>query len=219
MDINTYYNGNEYILASNNGINVNSNYISHWLMDKIPLTNNNKLAFRKSTPILKVWLNGSEWFPARYAWFPDNVIFNYSQTKRPGNRSGKWVNGDFSYWDWRKYYTTGIHDGYDGHLHAHLSRQGTTASGVHGDIYDNSLGVNVSMNMGANYASSYVSKTVTQEDQIIFTGGSWPTRYAEFYYININNVSTTLNGYTISRIWQNDLGENKKFRFMATYES
>ena len=75
------------------------------------------------------------------------------------------------------------------------------------------------MNMGANYASSYVSKTVTQEDQIIFTGGSWATRYAEFYYININNVSTTLNGYTISRIWQNDLGENKKFRFMATYES
>lgn len=209
MDIYTNFNGQNYKIASSTTHvnNTNKVYVKEWLRDNIPLTSDSRLAYRTSVPKLKVWLNGKEWEPAKEAWFPNHVTFNYWGETIKGNRDGKW---------------TGVFDGIKGHLYATVSKNGTLADGTNNsNINDGTLQVSVSMNMGHSYSGSNITnKLVTQTKTEIFVGGSWPTPHSQdIAYININNVSIKLNENNVNAAWEDGLGVGRPIAFAKSYES
>lgn len=209
MDIYTNFNGQDYEVASSTTHvnNTNKVYVKEWLRDNIPLTCDSRLAYRTSVPKLKVWLNGKEWEPAKEAWFPNHVTFNYWGETIKGNRNNK---------------RTGVFDGIKGHLYATVSKNGTLADGTsNSNINDNTLQVSVSMNMGHNYSDSNITnKLVTQTKTEIFIGYSWPTPHSQnTRYININNVSIKLNEKNVNAVWEDGLGVGRPIAFAKSYES
>lgn len=221
MDIYTNFNGQYYKIASSTTHvnNTNKVYVKEWLRDNIPLTSDSRLAYRTSVPKLKVWLNGKEWEPAKEAWFPNHVTFNYWGETIKGNRAGKWIKGEVDWW--RNQWATGVFDGIKGHLYATVSKNGTLADGTsNSNINDNTLQVNITMNMGGSYSSYNINKNVTQTQTEIFVGGSWPTPHSQdTRYININNVSIKLNENNINAVWENGLGVGRPIAFAKSHES
>lgn len=206
--INARVNGANVPLA-NTSTNISSAgaaQIQKWLRGDIPLTIDNRLAYRQSSPQLKVKIDGKDWVPATYSWFPTHVNI--------------WRN-TYTTYEWNYNYHWSHYNGFRSDLCASVAGTGTTSYDTTTVRNISDTGLNVSMYMNIRgWWNADINTTVNQNGKVLWGGGGdWHTYGAQQHaYETFSNLSLKLNNCDVAASWGSGLGLNFSIHWSSSAE-